>query len=275
MFLGMDAVRDPKTGAIVCRVQLYNPTVAQLNAAALASGRTNDRIKPEPPLKSPIGLDNTVRDCVPYNVMGFGNISREAIDYVGTDKLSVGIVDQDFAEILTTGEIYEGWGYGALSMAVGLTWRESSFSDGAFPVDIDELGPPFNVPELGIRGIPGGYSSGSPNLHQFSTVPLISGEFNVWEWFSELQVPVWESASGNQSVGGSVAYRSSDYNLSGRSESWKLGLEVQIMDGLRFRATKSRDVREASFSERFDSQGGGGNVNDPVLGQMVSITVVA
>ncbi|MES2626124.1 MAG: TonB-dependent receptor, partial [Pseudomonadota bacterium] len=275
MFLAMDAVRDPKNGAIVCRVQLVNPTVAQLNAAGLASGRTNDRVKPEPPLKSPIGLDNTINDCVPYNVMGFGNISREAIDYVGTLKESIGLVDQDFAEILATGEIYEGWGYGALSMAAGLTWRESSFSDGAFPIEIDELGPPFNVPELGIRGIPAGYSSGSPNLHQFSTVPLISGEFNVWEWFSELQVPIWESTSGAQSLGGSVAYRSSDYNLSGRSESWKLGIEVDVIEGLRFRATKSRDVREASFSERFDSQGGGGNVTDPTLGISVPTTVVA
>src|SRR5262249_49592919 len=32
---------------------------------------------------------------------------------------------------------------------------------------------------------------------------------------------------------------------------------------LRLRATLSRDVREATFSERFDSQGSGGSVNDP------------
>jgi len=281
LFLAMDAVRHPDTGEIVCRVNLpqYSPTEEQLRAAGLASGLTNSRTHADPnplPLESPIGLDNTVEDCVPFNVMGFGNISDEAIEYVGTDKWSVGIVKQDFAEIIATGDIHKGWGYGPVSSAFGLTWRESSFSDEAFPEDIDALGPPLNVPELGIRGIPPGYTGGSPNLHQFSTLPLISGKFNVWEWFTEFQAPIWESASRAQRISASAAFRASDYNLSGRSDAWKLGLEVRLTEGIRFRATKSRDVREASFSERFDAQGGGANVMDPRLaGQSVPITVVA
>ena len=281
LFLAMDAVRDPATGNIVCRVNLpeYSPTEADLRASPVTAGHTNSRTdasaNPER-LAAPIGLDNTVEDCVPFNVLGFGNISQEAIDYVGTDKWSVGIVEQDFAEIVATGEIHKGWGHGPVSAAFGLTWRESGFSDGAFPEDVDALGPPLNDDALGIRGIPPGYTGGSPNLHQFSTVPLISGEYDVWEWFTEFQAPIWESQSGSQRLGGSVAYRSSDYNLSGRSDSWKIGLEVQIVDGLRFRATQSRDVREASFSERFDAQGGGGNVRDPLDNdRSYGITVVA
>jgi outer membrane receptor protein involved in Fe transport len=279
MFLAMDAVRDPDTGAIVCRVQLYDPSPEQLAAAGLASGLKNSESSRNPvpgPLGSPIGLDNTVRDCVPFNVMGFGNISQAAIDYIGTDKWSIGTVEQDFAELVASGEIYDGWGAGPLALALGLTWRESSFVDEGFPSDIDELGPPINVPELGIRGIPPGYAAGSPNLHQFSTVPYIFGDFNVWEWFSELQVPIWQSASEAQRISSSLAFRSSDYNLSGRSDSWKIGLDIQVLDGLRLRATKSRDVREASFAERFDAQGGGGGVDDPEKGgERVSITVVA
>jgi outer membrane receptor protein involved in Fe transport len=279
MFLGMDAVRDPKTGNIVCRVQLYNPTPEQLAAAGLASGLKNSPSSRNPnpgPLGSPIGLDNSVRDCVPYNVMGFGNISQEAIDYIGTDRMSIGTVEQDFAETVLSGPVFEGWGYGPISAAFGLTWRESSFVDEAFPTDIDELGPPRNAPELGIRGIPAGYTDGGPNLHQFSTVPYIYGDFNVWEWFTEWQVPIWQSASGIQKLGGSVAFRQSDYNLSGRSDSWKIGLEATIIEGLRLRGTKSHDVREASFSERFDEQAGGGSVDDRFNGDArLSISVIA
>ena len=271
LFMAMDAVRDPATGAIVCRVNLpqYQPTVAQLNAAGLASGKINSReelLDNPSPLASPVGLDNSIRDCVPFNVMGFGNISREAIEYVGTLKKGDGVVEQDFAEIITTGELHEGWGYGPVSAAIGMTWRDSSFSDQALPESVDALGPPLNAPDLGIRGIPPGYTGGSPNLHQFSTIPSISGGYSVTEWFAELQAPIWESGTGEQSLGGSMAFRRSDYDLSGASDSWKLGAELQLIEGLRFRATKSRDVREATFSERFDAQGGGSNIRDPRFG---------
>ena len=280
MFLGMDAVVHPETGAIVCRVNLpqYSPTEAELHQAGLDSGLTNSRTDADPvpqPLESPVGLDGTVDGCIPYNVFGNGNISEDAIEYVGTLKKSVGIVEQDFAEVLTTGEIFEGWGYGPVSMAAGLTWRESSFSDEALPESVDKLGPPLNVPELGIRGIPRGYTGGSPNLHKFSTVPKISGKYDVWEWFGEINAPIWESTSGAQSIGASFAYRQSDYNLAGTVDAWKIGIDAQILESLRLRATQSRDVREASFSERFDAQGGGGGVDDPVLNTSYGITVVA
>jgi hypothetical protein len=40
-----------------------------------------------------------------------------------------------------------------------------------------------------------------------------------------------------QRIGGSAAFRRSDYNLSGAVEAWKLGIEFQALEGLRFRAT--------------------------------------
>jgi iron complex outermembrane receptor protein len=283
-YLGMDAVIDPATGGIVCNVQVFNPTVEQLQAAGAASGRKNSRTDPlgQPdapnpdgdPLESPIGLDGSVRDCVPYNQFGIGNVDPAAIAYANSHKIGVGNVEQDFAEVLLQGELYEGWGYGPVSMATGLTWREQSFTDNAQPAEVDAWGPPLNAPELGIRGIPGGYTNGSPNLHQFSTVPNISGKYDVTEFFGELQAPFWESDTGEQRVGGSVAFRSSDYNISGRIESWKMGLEIQAMEDLRFRFTKSRDVREPTFSERFDQQGGGGNVDDFQNSGPITITTV-
>lgn len=281
VFLAMDAVVHPDTGNIVCRVNLpqYSPTEAQLIAAGAATGLSNSRTQADPvpqPLKSPIGLDGTVEGCVPFNVMGHGNISEEAIRYTSSLKKGVGIVEQDFAEILATGELYEGWGYGPISGAFGLTWRDSSFFDNALPIEVDELGPPQNVPELGIRGIPSGYTGGSPNLHKFSTVPKVGGQYDVWEWFGEVNVPIWESDSGEQSIGGTAAFRRSDYSTSGSVDAWKLGFEVAVMEGLRFRATKSRDVREANFRERFDAQGGGGNISDPFKNDDVyTITTVA
>ena len=287
MLLGMDAVRNPTTGAIMCNVTLVNPTEAQLAASPAVRGRfskigdweisagirdPNDRI----PLASPIGLDNTIRDCVPYNVMGNGNISQAAIEYIGTDKFGIGNIEQDFAELLLRGEVFEGWGYGPVSFAGGVNYREQSFTDRGTPRDVEMLGPPLNDPALGIRGIPSGYTGGSANLHMFSTVPLLLGEYDVTELFAELQAPFWESASGNQRLGGSLAFRQSDYSSTGKVDTWKMGMEFQVFADLRLRATKSRDVREPTFAERFDQQGGGGSVNDSRnLGDSIQITTVS
>ena len=172
------------------------------------------------------------------------------------------------------GELADGWGAGALSLATGLTYREQSFQDGSYPVEIDELGPPFNAANLGIRGIATTWSNGSPNLHQFSTVSAISGEYDVWEVFGELNVPLWRSSSGEQQLGTSFAYRSSDYSSAGQFDSWKVGLDFQIIRDLRLRATQSRDVREATFSERFDNSPTGGTVLDPARNQASSTVTV-
>ena len=111
---------------------------------------------------SPIGLDNTISECVPFNIMGHGQITPAAADYITTPKWGDSVVEQDFAELLVRGELTDGWGAGALSLATGLTYREQSFHDGVYPVEIDELGPPFNAINLGIRGIPLDVLHGQP-----------------------------------------------------------------------------------------------------------------
>ena len=267
---------DRGTGQIICNVQRYNPTPAQLAAVPAIQGKTKTTVNGVVPVVSPIGLDNTISECVPFNIMGHGQITPAAADYITTPKWGDSVVEQDFAELLVRGELVEGWGAGPVSLATGLTYREQSFHDGSYPVEIDALGPPFNEANLGIRGIPSTFSTGSPNLHQFSTVSAIAGGYDVWEVFGEVNVPIWQWESG-QRLGTSFAYRSSDYSNVGRFDSWKAGLDLQIFRDLRFRTTKSRDVREATFTERFDNAPSGGSVFDPARGgaqSTVTITTV-
>jgi iron complex outermembrane recepter protein len=258
------------TGTIVCNVQRYNPTNAQLAAVAAIQGRTKTTVNGTVPLASPIGLDNSISECVPFNMMGNGQITPAASDYILSPKWGIGVVEQDFAEVLFRGELTDGWGAGPLSLATGLTYREQSFVDGAYPLEIDALGPPFNAPTLGIRGIATAWSGGSPNLHQFSTVSAIEGGYDVWEAFGELNVPIWQSSSGERNLGTSFAYRSSDYSNVGRFEAWKIGLDFQLHRDLRLRATRSRDVREATFAERFDNSPSGGTVLDTARNDLSS-----
>jgi outer membrane receptor protein involved in Fe transport len=264
---------DRGTGNIICNVQRYNPTPADLAATPAIQGIASSR-DPNVPLASPVGLDNTISDCVPLNIMGNG-ISPEAAAYIMTPKWGDSVVEQDFAEVFATGELADGWGAGAVSLATGLTYREQSFTDEAYPNDVDALGPPFNAPALGIRGIAGTWQGGSPNLHQFSTVSKLAGQYDVWEVFGEVNVPIWLSESGDRRLGTSFAYRSSDYSSVGRVEAWKTGLDFQLARDIRFRATKSRDVREATFSERFDNSPGGGFVSEDYETGQTTVLVTA
>ncbi len=263
LFLALDAVRDPVTGKTVCNVQLTNPSAAAIAAATQAAypGRKD---KYGQLLQTPIGLDNSISGCVPLNIFGQGNVSKEANDYVTGNKWGISVVKQDFAEALLTGKLFEGWA-GSVNAALGATYRTESLTQQAYPIDLDHAGPPLNLPTLGIRGVPTGYATGSPNIFAFSTVPPIAGDYDVKEVFGELNVPLLKTSTG-QSLTTNLAIRSSTYSSTGAVESYKVGLDFQAYDDLRFRATLSRDVREPTFSERFDSQGSGGNINpDPVV----------
>lgn len=259
MFLGMDAVRD-ENGDIVCRVQLFNPTEEQLAATPLIQGELNAEGEQ---LRSPVALDGSIENCVPYNIMGAGTISDAAEAYTQSPREDTQHIEQDFAELLVTGELWQGWA-GPLSFASGLTWREQSFVQ-RINSDVYEFGPPFNAPELGIQGIAPLYSGGSETVHRFTSARNSEGDMDVWEVFGELNMPLWASQSSSRRLDGSVAYRSSDYSRSGRIEAWKIGIDYQVLEQLRLRATKSRDVREPTFQELFDNRGGGGaTVDDPI-----------
>jgi outer membrane receptor protein involved in Fe transport len=277
LFLAADAVVDPATGKIVCNVQLYNPTPAQLQAAVagLESARPLDPYLPAglpgniQYLRSPVGLDNTIRDCVPINIFGSGNMSQAALDYIGTWKASRGNVNQDFVEAVLNGELYEGWGAGPLNFALGATWRDQGFIEGPEPADLDIEGPAKNAPELGIRGMPPSVNNGSAALHAQSFIPYIAGDTQVWEVFGELSIPVFNAQTlfgQTQKLDASLAYRASTYDRSGRIDSWKLGLNLQVLDDLRLRLTRSHDVREPTFFELFDAQANVGSVSDPRFG---------
>ena len=68
-----------------------------------------------------------------------------------------------------------------------------------------------------------------------------------------------------QSLDFNGAFRWADYSGSGGIPAWKLGLDWQVLDPLRLRATVSRDVRAGTLSERFDYSGSGATVADPFL----------
>lgn len=257
------APADRGTGDIICNVQRYNPTEAEL-AASVADVRVPS---PEGPvgIASPVGLDGSIENCVPLNVFGWGNASQAAQNYLVSDKSAVSDVKQTFAEVVASGDVAEDWYAGALSFSLGATYRAEKMSQIELPRDIAVLGPPQNAPNLGIRGIPGGYTNGSPNLNAFSNLATFGGDFDVYEVFGEALVPLYNSSSSSRYFNLNLAARRSEYSRAGTLNTWKVGLDAQVSESLRLRGTLSHDAREATFAEQFDFNGGGGVVEDPMF----------
>jgi outer membrane receptor protein involved in Fe transport len=287
-YLAMDAVTDPATGQPICRIkQVQQQLAAQgrnLEAELHQWALTNTRVfrgdfgaktpgKPEP-VDYPIAVDSidgTISDCVPVNMFGKGLQSQAALDYIHSSRSKTGISTQelDFAELLATGTIHEGWGAGAISGALGATWRDAYIEQIVVDDAIDALGAPCNVtlPDgtVAIRGVAPAIncSATADNLHRFSGQPEFKGGYDVYEIFGETIVPLFNANDGDQNAELNLAARWSNYSRAGEIVSWKAGLSFQVYSDLRLRGTLSKDIREGSFEELFVQQGRGANVTDP------------
>jgi len=236
LFLAMDAVVDPATGSITCRVNLYQPGYG----------------------------------CVPINLLGAGRATPQAIGYVTAGTKTAYLTNtQDSFEATTDGNIFKGWGAGPIAVAFGVDYRHNTLSqnvvDPTNPTnDPNYVAVPRNNPALGIQGIPPAFAGVNSGV-QFSIQANFHGVINVSEAFGEVLVPLLKDEPFAKQLNLSLAGRWANYTGSGGIWSYKYGLDWQTLDWLRFRGTYSRDVRAADMSERFNAAGGGATVRDPFL----------
>lgn len=237
LFLAMDAVVDPATGAITCRVNLYQPGYG----------------------------------CVPIDLLGQGRATPQAIAYV-TEGVKTAFMTntQDAFEATIDGKLSTGWLPGPIAVAFGGDYRHSTLvqnvADPTNPTNSPSyVAVPLNNPALGIQGIPPAFAGVNSGV-QFSIQANFSGVINVSEGFGEVQVPLLKDLPFAKALSLNLAGRWADYTGSGHIWSYKYGIDWQTVDWLRVRGTYSRDVRAADMSERFNAAGGGAEVMDPFMG---------
>ncbi|HEY6455767.1 MAG TPA: TonB-dependent receptor [Steroidobacteraceae bacterium] len=242
LFLAMDAVVNPATGAVTCKVDLVQPGYG----------------------------------CVPIDLLGAGRASPQAIAYVTAGTKTAYLTNtQDAFEASADGDIFKNWYAGPIQAAFGVDYRHSTLSQNVTDPTNPTNNPnyvavPLNNPALGIEGIPPAGFAGVNSGVQFSIQANFSGVIDVKESFAEILVPLLKDKPFAQQLNLSLASRWADYTGSGGIWSYKYGLDWQTVDWLRFRGTYSRDVRAADMSERFNAAGGGATVMDPFMGnQMV------
>lgn len=176
--------------------------------------------------------------CLPYNPFGVGVNSQAVIDYITETGWANQELTQDVVAANASGMPFDSWA-GPISVAFGAEHRREKVEGVAS--DLDEASDFF-----------------AGNWH------ASHGSYNVTEAFLETVVPLAQDLPFAQALDLNAAARWTDYSTSGDVVTWKLGATWQPIDDVRFRVTRSRDIRAPSLGDLFNAgQSGGSNFNDP------------
>ena len=162
--------------------------------------------------------------CVPLNIMGYGQPSQDAIDYVNTTSVGTSKIEQyNAGATIANSGIYE-LPAGYVGFAAGVEYRKEK----------SEIEEPDNA-------------AGT----FFNALGEDKGEYDVSEVFTEVTVPLLEGLPGVDMLTFDTAARIANYSSIGNAKSWKLGLDWQVFEDLRVRATKSSALRAPNISELY------------------------
>lgn len=219
--MAIDAVRDPNTGDIICRVNLpgADNTLPQDSSQA-------DPITP-----------SDINNCVPIDVFGFEKISQEAKDFINSQNFISNEIRQQVIEANVAGDLFE-IPAGPLGFAAGVTHRREKGrfdNDSANLLGIDPLGESVNV-------------VGAFNTYEIyaeTVVPIVSGGDGL-----PIRLPFIESLD----VEGAIRFV--DNTLSGNDITWSAGGRMRtklpfIGDALTLRGNFTRSIRSPSIAELF------------------------
>lgn len=269
----LDAVKDAN-GNIVCNVSLYTDGAAAFPGCAPLDpfGRGNASAAA---VDYVVGADPGQHISTPIYFADSGYSLGYTYDYTtGNAKRNTTTFKQYLAEVSASGDLWKGWGAGAISLALGASYRKESI--------LQLVQDPSNPPSDFVSGHPvlcpgevGGLRFGGSDCKnavgfQFSKVSNINGSDNVTEVFGETLVPLFDTHQGTNAQL-NLAVRWADYDTSGVIWAYKAGLDFSVYKDLRLRGTYSRDVRAGNLSERFDRTGGfANNLVDPRDGSAIN-----
>jgi iron complex outermembrane recepter protein len=185
--------------------------------------------------------------CVPLNPFG-NQISRDAINYITGQSSQSNRTNEHTVAANIQGEVFDTWA-GAASLAVGAEYRDDKITGSADATSA----------ALGF------FSNNAQN---------IDGKIKVTEGYVETAIPLARDVAFAKTLDVNGAIRRTNYDRDGAGTSssvdattHKYGLVWQPLDWLRFRGTKSRDIRAPNVSELFGPVTAGfGILNDPARG---------
>ncbi|MBC2666277.1 TonB-dependent receptor [Novosphingobium flavum] len=178
--------------------------------------------------------------CVALNPFGQGSESAAAIAYILGDTHFTAWTDQTDVSGSVSGNLFET-GAGPVKVALSGEWRRQAYKavSDALPSDTGNC--------TGLR-----FNCNANTVQWFQTFANRSRvSQTVEEGAVEVEVPLLKDSPFADSLSLNGAARYTHYNTSGKYWTWKLGLDWHLTDALRFRATRSRDIRAPTLEDLF------------------------
>lgn len=172
--------------------------------------------------------------CVPINIFGAGSPSAAALGYITADSWARSTYDRTEMTADLRGSLGATWA-GPIEAAAGLERRK------------DKL-----VVDASALAEAAAFASGNSSSY--------GGDNTVNEGFAEIGVPLAKNTALAKSLDLNAAVRHTDYSISGKVNTWKLGLTYEPTSTLKLRGTKSRDIRAPTLTELYAVSGSGVSV---------------
>ena len=161
-----------------------------------------------------------------YNPFGLTTLSDACRDYLVATTHSRTVFEQDVLEANLQGGLFD-LPAGEVRFATGLGWRRNRY----------EFQPDRLLQQGGVIGLPAKGASG--------------GSTSVKEAYVEALVPVLYDAPFAHALDVGLAYRYSDYDLSGGTDTYKADFTWALVEDVRLRGSYQRAVRAPSVGELY------------------------
>jgi iron complex outermembrane recepter protein len=188
--------------------------------------------------------------CVPMNIVGPNGPSAEAYEYLRTETSWLLTQELDDVGFSIGGGL---WGFGlpageiVANLSAEYRWATYVMESEHLPTDF--------VNCTGLRlCLAGGVNNAPVRWVQNVNAP-VDAKNHVYEGALEFNVPLLKEVPGFQDLSTNLAWRWTKYSTFDAVESWKLGLNWQIVDSVRFRSTLSSDIRAPNLNDLFQPPG--------------------
>jgi outer membrane receptor protein involved in Fe transport len=251
----LDAVIDDRPGS-----PTYGTPICRITRDGAPKLATDGR-----PISNPESLAALAAQCKPLNLFGtqysnqatFGYTNANAstiyydaqalqnagLDYAFVQSSSSGNVSQQTVAFNTNGTLWDGWA-GPLSAAFGIEWRENRTDNAGTAGDF--------YARADLASVWADAFGGRTRVTEAYTemdLPLIAGQdgINLLALNGSVRYGIYDNKGGAGTTGESATQK---------TPNWKFSATLEPFDWVRFRLTRSRDLRAADYRDLFIYQPG-------------------